>query len=199
MTDKEVQIDSINGEEVSRIDNLVKNLEINERIESNIEQLTLEVSTVVSDSSKVIVSNLSLKIISESTLLENQKKIASDIYKSVKPVIEGFISDPNINNTIKITKVLSQVIKQLEINTDKSTSGTDKKAIAIQLGRILIKEAMTEDNGEEEVLMLYDIIAEPTLEAMIDVSKVVNVVIQDVAAKCCPSILDLFKRAKASK
>jgi hypothetical protein len=52
------------------------------------------------------------------------------------------------------------------------------------------------DKGEKEVLMVYDVIAEPTLEAMIDVSRVVNVAVQEMASKCCPGLLEFFKRAK---
>jgi hypothetical protein len=38
------------------------------------------------------------------------------------------------------------------------------------------------------------LIAEPTLEAMIEVSKVVNVAVQEAAAKCCPGLFELFKK-----
>jgi hypothetical protein len=103
-----------------------------------------------------------------------------------------------VNGTIKITKVLGQVIKQLE-NTKiegKITTGADKKAVAIQLGRILIKEVTPDDKGEAEILMVYDMVAEQTLEAMIEVSKVVNVAVQEMATKCCPGLLTLFKKSK---
>jgi hypothetical protein len=53
---------------------------------------------------------------------------------------------------------------------------------------------MPDDKGEKEVLMVYDLIAEPTLEAMIEVSKVVNVAVQEAAAKCCPGLFELFKK-----
>jgi hypothetical protein len=91
---------------------------------------------------------------------------------------------------------LGQIIKQLEnAQVDgKKPTGKDKKAVAIQLGRILIKEVMPDDKGEKEVLMVYDLIAEPTLEAMIEVSKVVNVAVQEAAAKCCPGLFELFKK-----
>ena len=52
--------------------------------------------------------------------------------------------------------------------------------------------------GEREVLMAYDLIAEPTLEAMIEVSRVVNVAVQEVASKCCPGLFELFKRYKSA-
>jgi plasmid maintenance system antidote protein VapI len=143
-----------------------------------------------------VVQKSSLKMISESSLTEDQKKLASHIYDPTKKALEGFILDKSINNTVKITKTIGQTIKQLEsVKVDgKAPTGKDKKMVAIHLGRILIKEVTPDDKGEAEILMVYDLIAEPTLEAMIDVSKVVNTAVQEIAAKCCPSIFDLLKR-----
>jgi hypothetical protein len=137
---------------------------------------------------------LGLKLISESSLSDEQKKLATNIYDSVKLAIKDFISDPSINNTIKITKVIGEIIKQLEnANTNgKKILGSDKKAIVIQLGSILIKEVSPD--LESEILKLYNLVAEQTLEAMIDVSKVVNVNIQEMSTKCCPGIMELVRK-----
>ena len=136
-----------------------------------------------------------LKMITESSLSEDQKKLAASIYDSVKAAIKEFISDPSVNETIKITKTLGKLIKELEnAKVDgKAPSGADKKAVAIQLGRILIKEVITSDSLEANILMVYDIVAEPTLEAMIEVSKVVNVVVQKVATSCGPTFDKVLK------
>ncbi len=149
---------------------------------------------------KVVAEIIGLKMISESSLTDEQKKLATTIYDSVKLALQDFISDPNVNNTVKITKTIGQVIKHLEnSNIDgKIPSGADKKAVAIQLGRILIKEVTPDDKGEAEILVVYDLIAEPTLEAMIEVSKVVNVAVHEIATKCCPGLLEIFKRVKAT-
>jgi hypothetical protein len=45
---------------------------------------------------------------------------------------------------------------------------------------------------------VYDLVAEPTLEAMIEVSKVVNVAVKEIATKCCPGLLEFFTRTKKS-
>jgi hypothetical protein len=143
-----------------------------------------------------------LKMITESSLTEDQKKLAASIYDSVKAAIKEFISDPSINETIKITKTLGKLIKELENATvdGKAPSGADKKAVAIQLGRILIKEVITNDSLEANILMVYDVVAEPTLEAMIEVSKVVNVVVQKVATSCGPTFNKILQclRLKAA-
>lgn len=158
-------------------------------------------ATVAAAGLKEVTEALGLKAISESSLSEDQKKLAASIYDTTKASLQSFINDTSLSNTVKITKTLGQLIKQLEnAKIDgKAPSGADKKAVAIQLGRILIKEVMPDDKGEKEVLMVYDLTAEPTLEAMIEVSKVVNVAVHEAAQKCCPGLLELFKRAKAAK
>lgn len=187
-------------EQVSnKIENLVEKAGVDVAlVEPIIEMVTSSAATVVSEGAKVVVEKLGLKLISESSLSEDQKKLATSIYDSIKQAVEGFISDPDVNSTIKITKVISQVIKQLE-NTKiegKTVTGADKKVVAIQLGRILIKEVTPDD--KEEILIVYDLVAEPTLEAMIEVSKVVNVAVKEIATKCCPGLLEFFRRTKKS-
>lgn len=188
------------AEEVSnKIENIVEMVGIDAKaVEPIIAEVTSAVATVAASGLKEVTEKLGVKMISESSLTEDQKKLATNIYESVKSAIQGFISDPNINSTIKITKVIGQVIKQLETaNVDgKKITGSDKKAVAIQLGRILIKEVTPDDKGEAEILIMYDLVAEQTLEAMIEVSKVVNVAVQEIETKCCPGLLTLFKKSK---
>lgn len=162
---------------------------------------TTTVTTSVVSGIKELTQIMGISSISESSLTDEQKKLAIKIYDGTKAAIQDFINDANLNNTVKITKTLGQVIKQLEcVQVDgKAPNGKDKKAVAIHIGRILIKEVMPDDKGEAEVLVLYDIVAEPTLEAMIEVSRVVNVAVQEIATKCCPGLFELFKRVKATK
>jgi hypothetical protein len=155
-------------------------------------------TTAVASGIKELTQLMGLSMISESSLSDDQKKLAAQIYEYSKEAVKSFIDDSSLNNTVKITKTLGQVIKQLEnVKIDgKAPSGADKKAVAIQLGRILIKEVTPDDKGETEILMVYDLVAEPTLEAMIEVSRVVNVAVHEMATKCCPGLLEFFKRAK---
>jgi len=132
-----------------------------------------------------------IQMITASSLSEQQKQLAKFMYDSVKLAIQDFISDNSINNTVKITMIIGQAIKQMEnININgKVPTGVDKKAIVIQMCRILIEEL----TNEPDIIIIYDIIAEHILEVMIDTSKVVNIRIQEMSV-CCPNILNLFKR-----
>jgi hypothetical protein len=163
-----------------------------------IEEVADIVTTVVSNEANNIIEALGLKMISESSLTEEQKKLASEIYTTAKSLIQCFIYDNSLNNSVKITKTIGQVIRLMENmkNNGKPISGTDKKMIAIHLGRILIKEVTPDDKGEAEIIVLYDLVAEPTLEAMIEVSKVVNTAINQIATTCCPGLLARFKKTK---
>ena len=194
----EVKIDKIITEETTKVSDKLENIIETVGIDSAlvkpiIDQVTSAATATATVIIEVAKEKLGLSMISESSLSEDQKKLAISIYDSVKKAIESFINDPDVNNTIKITKTIGQVIKQLE--STKAVGG-DKKAVAIQLGRILIKEVTPDDKGEAEILMVYDLIAEQTLEAMIEVSKVVNIAVQEMATKCCPGLLEFFKRAK---
>ena len=154
-----------------------------------------DVSTIIVSTDAIVQQSGQPKI-NESSLTDDQKKLANLMYDSTKSAIQSFMADNSLSNALKITKTIGQIIKQVEsVKIDgKTPTSADKKAIVIQLGRILIKELIS--NDEDEILVLYDLMAEQTLEAMIDVSRVVNVVVQEMAAKCCPSLLDLFKRSK---
>ena len=157
----------------------------NLNIESIIE-VKMEETSVILEAKTVEACNVS------ESLTEEQKKLAAYIYDSTKSAVQSFISDRSINNTIKITMTIGQLIKQLEYVkiAGKAPTGADKKTVAIQLGRILIKEVAPDD---KEIFIIYDLIAESTLEAMIDVSKVVNVEVKEIITKCCPRFSDIFK------
>lgn len=185
----------------NKLETIIENRGIDYRlVEPVIELVTSNAATVISEGAKLVTEKIGLKMISESNLSENQKKLATSIYNDIKKATEKFINDQNLNNTIKITMTIGQVIKGLESSKIEGiiVTGADKKAIAIQLGRILIKEVTPDDKGESEIIMMYDLIAEQTLEAMIEVSKVVNVAVQEMATKCCPGLLEFFKRKKTT-
>ena len=121
-----------------------------------------------------------LVLLSVSNLTAYQKQIALIVYDSIKHAIHDYMGNDSINNIIKITMMLGKMIQYIEKIKIKDTipTGNDKKAVVIELGRILIKE-MT---SNIELLELYNLVAETTLETMINVSKVVNVAI---VSKCC--------------
>lgn len=184
--------------EVIQIDEKTEDITDSETLESCISDIAtagIESTNENTTTSEIPIRTeieLGLKYIIESNLTDEQKKLTLQIYDSVKNIVKDIIPDETINETVKITKTVGHIIKQLETIKvdDKSPSGTDKKAVAIQLGRIIIKELISD---ETKILTLYDVVAEPILEAMIDVSKVVNTVVMEATRKCCPGLLELIK------
>lgn len=115
-------------------------------------------------------------------LTKEQKEILSVVFEKVKASVESIMIDMDISNHIKIMQIISSVIKIVEGLTvmKKTISGIDKKAVALACGRKCIK--MMKDHLD--MLLLYDMIAEPTMETMIDVSRNLNVNIKE-ATDCC--------------
>jgi len=196
--EEQTRIELVLREQIKAADVVVEE-KVEKLVESTVSETTSATTTVttsIASGIKELIQITGISSISESSLTDEQKKLATQIYDKTKAAIQSFINDASLNNTVKITKTLGQVIKQLE--GVQSAKGADKKAVAIQLGRILIKEVMPDDKGEAEVLVMYDLVAEPTLEAMIEVSRVVNVAVQELATKCCPGLFEFFKRAKTA-
>lgn len=192
-------VKEVSGTDTTSTDKVVELLEVTAKVVEELKVVEPVIYKITSAPAEGVIAQglhlVGLKMITESSLTEDQKKLATSIYESVKAAIKEFISDPSINETIKITKTLGKLIKELEnAKVDgKAPTGADKKAVAIQLGRILIKEVVTNDSLEANILMVYDVVAEPTLEAMIEVSKVVNVVVQKVVTSCGPTFDKVLK------
>jgi hypothetical protein len=122
-------------------------------------------------------------------LTKEQKEILSVVFEKVKASVESIMINMDLSNHLKIMQIISAVIKIVEGLTvmKKTISGVDKKAIALACGRKCIK--MMKDHLD--MLLLYDAIAEPAMETMIDVSRNLNV---KEVSDCCMSLFSLFKK-----
>jgi len=111
-------------------------------------------------------------LLTKSNLSEYQKNVAFIIYDFGKHV---FNNCKDMNNIVKITTLIGQLIQQVEkVRYNKqSPTGMDKKAIVLELCRIILL-------NDVELSDTYKLIAEATLEAMITVSKVIH-----IQPKCC--------------
>jgi hypothetical protein len=141
-----------------------------------------------------------LVISKENKLSEDDKKIVKLVYESAKNAVESILTNQNLDNVIKISMSVAQIIKLLETVTidDHVIPGKTKKLVAIELGKTLINDLIKDDSVKATILPLYDLLAESTLEAMIDVSRNVNVKqVTEVATTCCTGIMALL-RARAT-
>jgi hypothetical protein len=129
----------------------------------------------------------------ENKLNDEQKKVIKIIYEKSKNATESVLKDPKIDPTIKVTQTLAQIIKIVEyvkIN-DKKIVGSSKKQIVIYLGRLVMNEVLEDNEFKQHILSIYDLVAEQTLETIIDVSHVVNTKVQEATNSCLDWLFSL--------
>ena len=92
-----------------------------------------------------------------------------------------------VNVVIRIVCLCIKYLEKVKINR-KPINGEDKKLIALELGKIVIKNEITDKEIKDVILSTYELSAEPVLEGIIDVSKEVNTFIKKNSKKiffCC--------------
>lgn len=146
---------------------------------------------------EISVDTLTITI-NKSNLNLNQKAILNKIYKLMKEEIDSLLTIFSNNqvkeNTSEIVNVVIRIVclcikylEKVKINR-KPLNGEDKKLIALELGKIVIKNEITDKEIKDVILSTYELSAEPVLEGIIDVSKEVNTFIKKNSKKiffCC--------------
>jgi hypothetical protein len=127
-------------------------------------------------------------VLEDTRLTAEQKQIVKLIYDKAKESVETILTAANVADAIKITQTIATIIKLLEMVTLNSAkvAGADKKKIALELTRDVMKDVIKDESVKANLLAMYDLVAEQTLETMIDVSRSLNVSVQK-AASCCAS------------
>lgn len=125
-----------------------------------------------------------------------QKAVVKNIFNISKDSIKEVVDSPEMADALVVTIAVGNLVKlvdNLKINS-KPLSGSNKKAIVLFLGRLLLNDLLPESRNKANIIGIYDLVAEQTLEKLIDVSSSINVVanniIDNVAEnignkKCC--------------
>ena len=132
---------------------------------------------------------------SNTELTSYQKAVVDKIFEVSKDTIKEVIETPEMADALVVTIAVGNLVKLIEnlkIN-NKSLSSQNKKAIVLHLGKLLLSELLPETRNKANILGIYDLIAEPTLEKLIDVGSNINVVnnivetVSDTVSnkKCC--------------
>ena len=129
-------------------------------------------------------------------LTEEQKKILEFVYDSAKGFASDILNHPSMSNALKITQLIGHLMKLLENLSfgGKKISGSTKKAVALELGRNLIRDLIKDQELKTTILGMYDMLADSTLETLIDVSQHVNTAVKEAAISCCESILECLRK-----
>lgn len=148
----------------------------------------------------VELSQIVVKAVEEANSLTAIQKEAMDaVFHDVKSTIEHILIDADVPVQIKIMQMISPIIKTVQdVSVMKQAlTGADKKAIALECGRKCIK-IMLKDHLD--MLMLYDTIAEPALETMLDLSRRLKPVQEQLKEKpsseCCMGLFAAFVKSK---
>jgi hypothetical protein len=143
---------------------------------------------------KSAVSQIKIEIEEDSSKLsEEHKQIIKQLYGEGKNISDAIFGMLNVDNIIKVTKLIGEIIKLLERTSylGKKILGSDKKIIAIELCRNLIESEIHDNNVRESLLVVYNMFAEDILDQMIDVSKNVNMKeVKELAVSWCEKIVE---------
>ena len=144
---------------------------------------------------------MSLQVtIESSSLTPYQKTIVQVVYTELKNQLMTIINEIKEINIEAISVediskyifiIISKCIKLVEKTkvNNKKLSGSDKKQIVLELGKIAIYTEIDNESITEIIIPIYDTVAEEILETIIDVSSHVNTEVR----KGC---LQLFNKIK---
>lgn len=108
-----------------------------------------------------------------------QKAAVAAVIGTMKETATSILAD---TSALAVTVLLGKLVKAVEglSISGARLAGADKKAVVLEVGKQLIAEVVpAEQRGI--VLSIYELAAEPTLEAMVDVSRTLNVGIAGTA------------------
>ena len=107
-------------------------------------------------------------------LTESQKKAVASLLEKTTELAKSLVQDGSLG-PLGVTKLIGSLMKNAEgLQVDGAAlKGSDKKKVVLEVGKQIINTYVTGEH-KATVVSLYDGLAEPTLEAMIDMSRGVN-------------------------
>ena len=107
--------------------------------------------------------------------MSDKETIIKSIYDTIKQntikIIESY-SKQETTDVVFLTFLTAQIIKSVETTVLK---GQDKKDVAIQIGRLLIKDSIKDELKEQQILIIYDALVGPLIDQLVDVASNVNI------------------------
>lgn len=164
---------------------------------------TLPISIVESTQESKEDENLSvveLQITEPPTVTQTQRALVQSLYEDAKRLTAIIWSSTALDSSVKITQLIAQLmvlVESVQLEGQK-ISGMNKKAVVLELGRLLLRDLIKDDIERAQLLLMYDVLAEKILEAMIQMSHAVNIqgVKETLASSSCWDCLVSWCRAK---
>lgn len=113
-------------------------------------------------------------VVATNELSEQQKKAVASLLEKTTELAKSLVQDGSLG-PLGVTKLIGSLMKNAEgLQIDGTAlKGSDKKKVVLEVGKQIINTYVTGEH-KATVISLYDGLAEPTLEAMIDMSRGVN-------------------------
>jgi hypothetical protein len=152
----------------------------------------------------ITVTEVITNIVEEAnSLTATQKEALDTVFHDVKDTVENILMNADISVQIKLMQMISPIIKTVQdVSAMKlALTGADKKAVVLECGRKCIKMILKD---HQDMLVLYNTIAEQALETMLDLSrnlksvhdKLKELEKKEPSQECC---LELFMACMAIK
>ena len=119
-------------------------------------------------------------------LTNNQKILVKTYYELLKNNIANSIESFKNQDGTQIlfyTLLVTQIVKQVE---QSKLAGADKKAVAVEVGHLILHEATVGKPNAAELLMLYDTFASSFIDQLVDAAKNVNVTVRSAETNKAP-------------
>ncbi len=100
----------------------------------------------------------------------NTNDIANNMYNSLKSLMNDTLKSGNHTTTVlKILTIVCTNIEKVKVN-NKILQSSEKKDVAVRLGKLLINDLYKNDDSLEEINCIYDLTADKTIDLIIGFS-----------------------------
>lgn len=193
----EVPIASVSTSAVLVID-AKKVVEIMPSIIDNTITNTVEMTSIKKDVDDIKNNKENIEIV---ILTKEQEDALNEVYDKAKTICDSIVNIVSLNNSVKITQIIGKVITLIEdlVKSGVKLSSIDKKIIAMELCRRIIKESPLDNKIKENILYKFNAIGDEMLETVIHISKNININIknvQEVITPCCSSFMSFLPKNK---
>jgi hypothetical protein len=118
-------------------------------------------------------------VIIQNNLTDLQLKVVQNVFSDAQKLAKRIISTQidTTNSTVIIVQLVSELValvQGIQINKQK-LSGFNKKAVVIELGRLILEQTLDSNPQKDLILSIYKVSVDGIVDSLINVSKKINV------------------------
>jgi hypothetical protein len=167
----------------------------------SVEKAEKGVSKLTEEKEKATKDKVELNVFTK-----EQQEALDVLFVKAKAACETIIHAESSNNAVKLTQIIGHVAISIEqsVKSGIKLLSVDKKIIAMELCRRIIKDAIDNKILQDNILFKFNCIGDEMLESIIHISKNINIDIEkvqetikqveEVAITSCAGIKNLFSK-----